>query len=250
MGFGMRGELWTPQITGLSSEHRIAWYDHRGVGESSAGPKPIWRMADMARDCLSVIDALTWERVHLVGVSMGGMIAQEVATRAPHRLTSLTLIATHSGGPLQFKIPPMKGLRAFLKVNLTRGRRRADALRTLLYPDHFVAGSDLQALNARLSARLARPVPTRTVLAHLNAVIRHDVRNRLDKISVPTLIVRPGQDILVKPDSAERLKAQIPGARVLSLPDAGHGLIWQKADTLNDALLKHFADADSKAKHR
>jgi len=241
MGYCMRGDIWRPQIEGLRADHQVAWYDHRGLGESERGPKKRWTIADMAGDAISVMDGLNWDTAHLVGVSMGGMIAQEMALAAQERFNSLTLIATNCGGPLPRKIPPLKGLKAFLGANVKRGEERLEAIRHLLYPDDYFAVTDQGALRERVRLQLGRPVPRSTQLAHLYAVGRHDTRKRLKHISLPTLIMKAGQDILVRPAASDRLKKRIPHADFLEISDAGHGIIFQSADQVNSALRGHFA---------
>ena len=101
MGLGMRGVVWRPQVEVLERDHRLLTFDNRGIGESDDAPGP-WRIPDMAEDALRVLDAARFSSAHVVGVSMGGMIAQELALRAPRRVRSLTLIVTPppgAGGP-------------------------------------------------------------------------------------------------------------------------------------------------------
>ena len=94
MGLGMRGDVWAPQITALQQAHRVATFDHRGLGGSESSDTPLWTMKDMARDAARVMDDLGWERAHLVGVSMGGMVAQEVVARRPDLVSRLVLCGT------------------------------------------------------------------------------------------------------------------------------------------------------------
>jgi pimeloyl-ACP methyl ester carboxylesterase len=82
--------------------------------------------------------------------------------------------------------------------------------------------------------------PKATIRAQLSAVVRHDVRRRLGGIELPTLVVRPGRDLLVRPSNSERLAQAIPRARMLSLPQAGHGVVFQCASEVNGALAEHF----------
>ena len=242
MGFGMSGEMWRPQIDGLSRAHRVAFYDHLGVGGSEAP----WRrptMRRMAADATRVLDALSWASAHVVGVSMGGMIAQELALRHPTRVKSLTLVATHAGGALA-ALPRLEGLARFVKANTGTPTERIAALKQLLYTPEFLASGDGARLDARMAEMAARRAPRETVLGHLGAVLRHRTRRRLDQLDVPTLVVRPDQDILVRPANSDVLAASIRGARLVCYEDAGHGITFQRAESLNEEIARHVADVE------
>ncbi|MEM6958646.1 MAG: alpha/beta fold hydrolase [Myxococcota bacterium] len=242
MGFSMRGALWRPQLEGLKGDHQLASFDHRGLGDSASSGR-LWTMATFAEDALRVCDALDWETAHVVGVSMGGMIAQELALRAPKRVRSLSLIATHpGGGPLSF-LPPTEGLGLFLRAQMP-GDGRIDAIRRLLYPAAYLATCDRAALNERMRNQLMRPVPRQTLIRQLIAISRHDTRARLSSLEMPTLIVKPSLDLLVPPQGSDRLAKAIPHARLVVLEDAGHGAIFQRASAVNDAVRRNIHEAD------
>ncbi|MCB9604202.1 MAG: alpha/beta hydrolase [Sandaracinus sp.] len=244
MGFGMRGDVWRPQIEGLRSDHRVAWFDHRGVGESPRGDRRVWTMKDMADDAVGVLDALGWDDAHLVGVSMGGMVAQEIALRFEPRLRSLTLIATHEGGRLPAKLPTWVGMRQFVRANTSRGPARLEAMKTLLYPPEFAGRFDPATLGERMAAQFGRPVAKETLVGQLSAVLRHDTGDRLGRLTLPTLIVKPCKDVLIKPSSSDRLRRRIAHARLLELADAGHGVTFQCAAEVNEGIRRHVNDAE------
>ena len=116
----MGGAVWGPQVDELRVDHRCCHYDHLGVGESDPGPL-LRTIPAMADDAVRIMDDLHWDRSHVVGVSMGGMIAQEIALRSADRCRSLTLIATHDGAPIA-SLPTLKGMGLFLK-GLFGGRK-------------------------------------------------------------------------------------------------------------------------------
>lgn len=241
MGLGMRGALWRPQVDELAKDHQLATYDHRGIGASGIPPRP-FTMREMAFDALRVAGALGWERFHLAGVSMGGMVAQEVAIRAAERIASLTLIATHPGGPSGM-LPTATGLRAFASALLGPAAGRVAAFERLLYPDAWLATVDREALARRASAQVGDPAPRRTVLMQLGAVARFDSRSRLGEITAPTLVVRPGLDVLVRPTHSDALSRGIPNTRLLAYDDAGHGIAFQHGVALSRAIREHIAAA-------
>jgi pimeloyl-ACP methyl ester carboxylesterase len=209
------------------------------VGDSEGGPL-FATMASMAEDALRVLDDLGWDRAHVAGVSMGGMIAQELALRRPERCESLTLIATHAGAPVA-SWPTAKGMWLFLKGLFGGRRTRIRSLPRLLYPDEFLQSIDRDLLRDHMAVRLGRPPTLRTIISQLTAVWRHSTESRLAQIEAPTLLVRPGRDILIRPTQTDRLAQHIPNARVLRFDDAGHGVTFQKAEELNHALREHFA---------
>jgi len=198
----------------------------------------------MADDAIRIMDDLDWDRSHVVGVSMGGMIAQEIALRSADRCRSLTLIATHDGAPVA-SLPTFKGMGLFLQGLFGGRKARMKSLPRLLYPAEFLESIGTEGMRAHLSVRLDRPPALRTVLGQLHAVWRHSTRSRLSQIEAHTLLVRPGKDILIRPTQTDRLAARIPNARVLRFDDAGHGVTFQKAAELNAGLREHFARHES-----
>jgi len=242
MGFGMPGAVWGPQVDELRRDHRCCHFDHLGIGESDRGPF-LRTVPAMADDAIRILDDLAWDRAHVVGVSMGGMIAQELALRAADRCRSLTLIATH-GGARVASLPTWKGMRLFVEGLFGGRKRRMRSLPRLLYPDEFLESIGSNALRSHLEVRLGHPPPLRTVFGQLYAVWRHSTESRLPRIVLPTLLVRPGKDILIRPTQTDRLARRIPNARVLRFDDAGHGVTFQKAAELNEALREHFAAHD------
>jgi pimeloyl-ACP methyl ester carboxylesterase len=172
---------------------------------------------------------------------MGGMIAQELALKASDRLSSLTLIVTHAGGYTLQKLPTLQAIRKFLSVNRLGKDRRFEVVKSLLYPAEYLAQADQAALTEQMRLRIERPVPRSTVLGQLSAITRHDTRRRLGALHVPTLIIKAGKDILVRPSASDRLHKLIPGSSLLEIADAGHGVIFQSAVRVNRALAEHFA---------
>ena len=153
------------------------------------------------------------------------MIAQEVALHAPQRLQSLTLIVTHAGGITLQKLPTRKGLKAFVGLNQGDLNQRIESLKRLLYPPEYLANADHEALRKRIQKRIGRPLDRATALGQLSAIARHDTRKRLGSVHTPTLIIKAGQDILVRPTASDHLKSYLPDAAFIEIPEAGHGVI-------------------------
>ena len=243
MGYGMPGRAWVHQVDDLAAAHRVAWYDHRGAGATRAAAGP-YTMDLLAADAAHLMDHLGWERAHIVGVSMGGMVAQRLALDHRQRLLSLALIATHPGG-MRARLPRAAGVARFIGAHRGPTRQRVRALERLLFPEAFLSTCDRRWLGAVLRSDFGRPVALRHRLSQLCAVSLHDTRASLRRLAgMPTLVVKPDQDVLVRPDQSDRLARLIPGARLETFPDAGHGLIRQCHARLNPMLLEHMAAAE------
>jgi len=261
MGFNMPGHAWRYQIDGLSEKHQVIWFDHAGVGESGATRRRKLSMQDLVADSLSVMDHVGWPNAHVVGVSMGGMIAQELALRHRERVSTLTLIATHAGG-MDKVFPSSQGLKLFARVNLAGltpkylmgrgaccdGKRNAtaiDSLSELLFPEPYLKHHRGEVFRV-LSSDFADQVPVKTRLAQLWAVLHHDTKSRLSQLAgLPTLVVKPELDLLVKPSGSDFLASRIPGARMMVLDDAGHGCIRQRAADINAGIAELIASHSS-----
>lgn len=244
MGFGISGRAWRPQIDALREHHRVGIFDHRGIADSEPSRTP-YDFSVLADDAMAVADHLGFESPHWVGVSMGGMLCQNIAVRYPNRVKSLSLIATHPGGQMHEMLPTFKGLRLFLQANTRSGPKRIESLRRLLYPPPNPREADPSAhFDGEAMENFASPAAKSARLSQLRSILRHNLVEELSELRVPTLIVRPGKDILVRPQHSDRLHKLIENSRMLRFDDAGHGVTAQCAAPLNAALLQHFAGVD------
>ncbi len=241
MGLGMRGIVWRPQLDDLRHDHQLLVFDQRGLGASEDVPGR-FTMTTLADDALAVADALGWEHVHLVGVSLGGMVSQHVALRAPTRLRSLSLIATQPGGRLAW-LPPVTGLRPLLATRRAKSEQaRAVATDRLLFTRRVAEHVPADMHAQRYADTVAHPAPDHTVRRQLRAVIGHRVRHRLHEIKAPTLVVQPAQDNLVRPQHSETLARGIPGAHLVRVRHAAHGVLVEQAALVNRHLRAHIGD--------
>jgi 3-oxoadipate enol-lactonase len=244
MGYGMSGSAWRLQVPTLARRHRVLTFDNRGAGATRA-QAGLFSMRLLAEDTGALMDHVGFEHAHVVGISMGGMIAQEFALRFRSRVRSLTLIATHAGG-LRNAIPPMKGLQLFMKAQRHQGAERVAAVERLLFPPEYLESCDRARLREILRADFGKAPPAAMRYSQLAAVLRHRTAGRLRALEgMSTLIIRPGRDLLIHPRESDRLHALIPGARLVRYDDAGHGLLRQHSEKLAEELLAHFSAADA-----
>jgi 3-oxoadipate enol-lactonase len=243
MGFTMPGRAWRFIVPALSDTRAVCTFDNRGAGESSVPPGP-WTMADLAADAARLLDHLGWARAHVVGISMGGMISQHLALDHRDRLASLTLIATHAGGRLAM-VPPVRGLLPFVQANRHAGTansaKRYAALSRLLFPATYLRAADLAAVETLLRHDFEPPAPAEGRKRQLKAVLGHRSAHRLSTLAgLPTLIVKPSDDVLIAPRHSDTLHRLIPGSRLVTMDGAGHGLIRQVPDRLAAAIRAHI----------
>lgn len=233
MGLGGASNWWYPQVDGLRHRYRLITFDNRGLGRSERAPGP-YTMSQMARDALAVLDAEGVERAHVMGISMGGMVAQHFALDFPERLQKLVLVCTHAGGP--GSVQPSQEVLGALMANAGAAAaplaERIDRLGWILFPRAYLAEAR-DELIADLSARAPEPAPAETFMAQLMAIVSHHTEPRLGQIRHPTLVLTGDEDVLVPPRNSEILARGIPGAKLVTLPGAGHGLNVQQPEAFN-----------------
>src|SRR4051794_21145556 len=219
MGLGLPGDAWWRTVPVLAHACRVITFDNRGSGlaESPSGPLTI---AGMAADAIAVLDAAGIERAHVYGISMGGMIAQELALAFPERVGSLVLGATSPGGAVA--TPPEAATLAFLA---RRAAMPDEEGRWASVPYVYSERTRRQG-GARIGEDLARrrgyafqPVG---YSAQLMAAAAHDAAARLSTISAPTFVVHGAEDRMVPAENGRALAAAIPGAELLLVDDAAH----------------------------
>jgi pimeloyl-ACP methyl ester carboxylesterase len=219
-GFGGSSAGWRPDfVEGLARSFRVITLDNRGTGRSGQpdGPVSIARMAD---DAVAVLDALGIDRAHVLGISMGGMIAQEVALRHPERVIGLVLGCTNCGAPIS--IAAAQETVALLVI--PEGMDPRDAARRgwdAGYTPEFIT-ANLDFLESMLDRTLANPTPIATRNRQMEAIRAWSSHERLHQLAIPTLIITGDRDILVPPENSRILHKRIAGSRLHIIPDAAH----------------------------
>lgn len=222
---------WPPAVkAALSRGHRLIVFDHRGTGQSDK-PEAPYSIADLAKDVVGLMDALGIDKAHLLGMSMGGMIAQEIAISSPRRVAKLVLCST-TCGPTRL-VPSWRMIKAMSrKPSVWSPRDTIDMLYTPAYQ------RDNPQLMAALTARMQSAPPDRKSMAiHRQASKCFDSLRRLWRIAAPTLIVHGEEDWVFRPRHAKLLHRRIPGSKLLLVPRAGHGVLFQEADAVTASVV-------------
>ena len=214
-------------LAGLEEDFELVLYDHRGAGRSGA-PPPECTIAALAHDAAAVLDALDIEVAHVVGISMGGMVAQELVLSHPERVRTLTLGCTFPGGP-EAKMTDLGIVGALAEAILSGDPERAlRAGYDVMIAPEYAKDPANYALYAEVAAQHPAPVPV--LMAQLQAIMGHDTSARLGEIGVPTLVIHGTADRLMESVNGELLARLIPGARLELLDGAGHMFFWEQPE--------------------
>ena len=238
MGFGGDHLAWAFQVPVFAERHRVISFDNRGAGQSSAPDVP-YTTRMLADDAVGVLDALGVERAHVLGVSMGGMIAQEVALNHPERVRTLQLHCTYAR-PDAYMRALMDGWRA-VRAKATPEEWMRNVALWLFSPRTFAERPEF--IEAIIQTALTSPHPFSWTgfLRQGDAVRAHDALGRLPTLACPTLVSVADDDVLVPPRFARELAAAIPGAALRTIDGAGHAYFWERPDVFNAMCLDFIA---------
>lgn len=237
-GLGYARWGWEPVVEDLATDHRVVLLDNRGIGASDVPAGP-YTTEEMAGDVLAVVDGLGASRVHLVGASLGGMVAQQVALQRPDVVERLVLVATTPGGEVAHPIPA-----ATLELIAQMPTMEpASALRAAV--DNAlgdVEGAAREDIIARVVAhRMAAPQDPAGWQGQAHAGTTHALGERVAAIAAPTLVLHGDRDAVVDPRNADVLGELLPHAEVVHVPAGGHLWFWEEPERFV-AVLRAFLD--------
>jgi 3-oxoadipate enol-lactonase len=220
----------------LERDFEVIAFDNRGMGLSSPVTEA-FSIAEMAADAAGLLDALEIESAHVLGISMGGMIAQELALAHPGKLRSLTIGCSYCGGEGSQLMDPadFQGLveamgsgdqdrvfRAMYELNLSPGFRAEEG-----------RYADFTAMAAAL------PAPRETIALQVQAIVSHDTHDRLPGITAPTLVIHGTVDRVLGYPNGPLIAGLIPGARLETYEDVGHMFWWEQPERTADLVRQH-----------
>jgi 3-oxoadipate enol-lactonase len=230
LGYGRWG--WEPIFAPLAERYRLLVFDNRGYGESDVPPGP-YTAAEMAGDALAVLDAAGVEHAHVLGASLGGAVAQELALRHRERVDRLVLAATMSGASNMHPLPPPT-------IQLMAEAPTLDpAIALRRFVENALAPEPEPALVERIvELRTAHPPDPVGWAAQAGIWASFDSWEELPDVAVPTLVVQGEGDVVVDPRNAPLIAARIPGAELRLVP-GGHLFFWNRPAAFV-SLLREF----------
>ncbi len=234
MGLSGTQDAWKSQVNFFKDQYQVITFDNRGVGKSDkpAGP---FTTRMMAEDAIGLMDHLGIEKANVLGVSMGGMIAQEMAINYPHRIRNLILGCTYacqdkySSGPTEemFKVsqlPYRKWLAYLINMAFNKPLYRLFIILQLGIGSLFMAAPDKATL-------------TEGMMRQTEACATHNTLDRLPLIKSPTLVIVGTKDRIIKTSSSEVLAEKIPGAQLVKIKGGSHSFHMEMSGQFNKAVL-------------
>ena len=238
-GVGVQGDGWLPQIDELSADFTCISFDNRGVGRSQPVEATI-TVDRLANDAAAILDAEKVRSARIVGHSLGGVVALQMALSHRERVKSLALLCTFSGGKMA---APMTNRMFWLGLgtrNGTHGMRRRAFLKLVMPPGEITNADEMAE---RLSALFGHDIASQPPIAkqQLAALRLTDLSPYVSELGgLPTLVLTGAHDPTAPPSAGSALAAAIPGARYIEGPDASHALPITHADLTNRLLRDHL----------
>jgi pimeloyl-ACP methyl ester carboxylesterase len=250
MGLAADSTAWMFQVPDFARHYRTIVFDNRGVGRSSKPPGP-YTIHEMADDAARLLDVLDVRRAHVVGVSMGGMIAQELALRHPERVRSLVLACTYPEPDAEIERNRRFSVEQFGGTVTAEGEVQIDfkAINPMDFLQHLLPAVFNQEFIARelpkliqvFSGALQYGFSMEAILGQVAAVMSHKATDRLHQIAVPTLVITGDADRLIPPANSDILAKHIPGATLSKIPGGSHGFNFETPEVFNRTVLEFLA---------
>jgi len=232
-GFASTMDMWNPPVlAGLARHFRVVIFDNRGTGYSSVSDEP-FSITLFAEDTAALMDTLGIARAHVLGLSMGASIAQELALSRPERVARLILVSGTCGGSEAVRMEPW--VWESLSDKSGTGLDLANRMFSVLFTKDWLAANDPWKCCPEVHETTNEESVARQAEAFYTWPGSYD---RLPLVRSPTLVVTGTDDVVIPPANAVTLAERIPGARLVQFPGAGHGLMYQYPEAFTRAVLE------------
>ena len=238
MGLGSTSDLWYRLMPALSAHYRTILFDNRGVGRSAAPSGP-YSITTMASDAAVVMDAAGVGSAHVLGFSMGGFIAQELALHYPEKVRALILAGTACGGREAVRAAP-----EVLVALEARGVKTLEEAFWMMAPYNYDPSTLPTRLEEDLAASLRTPLQRKSYIAQLQGIASWPgSHSRLSRLDAPVLIIHGESDQLIPPENGRILANAIADAKVVMIRRAGHRFMTDQPEAASKAILSFLHNA-------
>ena len=241
-GLGAVRGSWYQQVPALATRYRVYTYDNRDVGETGPGDDARRYAIDrFASDAAGLIEALEMGAVHVIGASMGGAIAQELALARPDLVRSLQIVCSWPWTDPWLTEIILQWKSMFAAMGTFDWAR---ASWVWVFTHRWFRDPERMAALRRGAESYPYPQTAAMFARQCDAAVSFDARPRLGLIAVPTHVIVGEEDILTPPRFSREIAAAVPGSRLTILPEVGHGMFWETPEAFNAALVE-FLDAST-----
>ena len=243
-GWGSSGLSWEPSfLESLAQDHQVIALDNRGTGRSDK-PRDDYSISLLAEDCIAVLNDAQVEHAHILGASMGGLIAQEIVLNYQQRISSMILCCTSCGWRSQVPESQLTFAQTLLGgLGFVNREERLKMRMELLFSKSFVE-REWQRLNEHWMRLSKYPTPVYAFRNQWEALRRYDCCNRLSEVRVPTLIMGGDLDRLNPVQRLTELSERINGSQLQIFPDLGHGFITEAREQVQSHILAFLETID------
>jgi 3-oxoadipate enol-lactonase len=242
MGLGVTSHMWHRTRPLLAKRFRTLAFDNRGVGESDVPPGP-YSISLMASDAAAVLDAAKVESAHVFGVSMGGMIAQELALQNAKRVRSLVLGCTSAGGPTA-----VRAEKEAAQMLMARGNMTTEEALEAPVPFIYDRATPRERIDEDIAIRRRWFPRPEAYAAQLQGILAWESYSRIPAIRVPTLVIHGESDRLIPPGNGKLIAERIPGAKLVMIPHASHLFATDQPEASHKAILDFLGEQTGRAR--
>ncbi len=239
-GLGSNLDHWYPQIPALKKRFRVLTFDNPGIARTKDVITP-YSILKMAQNIAGLMDVVGIEKAHVLGLSMGGMIAQELALNFPERIQRLILCVTHCGK--SHSIPSSDKVNQLFSAMVNEGTNEAKtaASAVMFAPETLKNRPETAGEYAKVS--MEYPAATDILIKQSQAIQEFDSWERLPEITALTLALGADKDVLIPPGNLNILAERIPNAKLCIIKGGGHQVLVEQADACNAAITDFFTQS-------
>jgi pimeloyl-ACP methyl ester carboxylesterase len=238
-GLSLDSSAWANQISAFSQKYRVIVFDNRGVGQSES-PKISYSTEMMADDTVELLKFLNIKNAHILGFSMGGAIAQQIALKYPEIVKSLILVTTAARFPAKAQYLTKLWLK--MSEEKVPVETRLQEICLWVFTDDFFVDEARVTAAVDLGLNHPHPQTTQGFAGQIAALLQHDTRDNLDRISAPTLVLIGKDEIFIPLNFSEELAANIPNAELVISEKGGHNYWMEFPEIFNRAVMQFLAE--------